>query len=132
MVREFQAEREEERRRKERQSPEDGTFNLLRPLAVFTVVLGLQTANLLLGSQTQTPRQSLENDPQCGLTTGGQQECYWDCQMFSADFTTGPIAVDPVCLSDCFPPDHCVTGYWFSLKITAEEVDVEVQLNRLE
>ena len=52
--------------------------------------------------------------------------------MFSVDFTMGPIALVPKFLSDCFQPDHCVTSYLFSLKITAEEVDVEVQLDRLE
>lgn len=108
LVREFQAEKEDERRRKERQPVENGTSSLLQPLSVLAIFLGLQTAHLLLGSKTKTPRESLENDPQCGLTTGGQQECYWDCQSFSADFTTGPIAVEPECLADCFPPDHCV------------------------
>ena len=110
--REWQKREEEERARKIERRQSRRFSILLTPIAVFTTVftaaLGVHTTKYLL--TPPTVRQTLENDPQCGLTTGGQQECYWDCQAFYADFTTGVIAVDPVCLADCFPPNHCVNS----------------------
>ena len=64
------------------------------------------------------PRYKLEDDPQCGLTTGGQEDCFWDCDIVFDDsgfglFTsfTGihPVGINstntiqnPECLLDCF------------------------------
>ena len=28
---------------------------------------------------------SLENDPMCGITTGGKEECDWDCDVAFGD-----------------------------------------------
>ena len=61
------------------------------------------------------PRYSLENDPNCGLTTGGREECWWSCgiQRVEDSFTPGlfiPFIPDPSCLSDCYPADHCLSA----------------------
>ena len=57
------------------------------------------------------PRQSryrLENDPSCGLTTGGREECWWDCGLQRVDGDT--YLLPPSCLADCFPTDHCLSS----------------------
>ena len=39
-------------------------------------------AQLLLQlSRLQTERYVLQDDPMCGLVTGGKEECWWDCQQ---------------------------------------------------
>ena len=47
------------------------------------------------------PRPRLENDPMCGLTTGGNSECFWDCEYVS-DPNFGSIISNLECLLDCF------------------------------
>ena len=47
------------------------------------------------------PRPRLENDPMCGLTTGGSSECFWDCEYVS-DPNFGSIISNLECLLDCF------------------------------
>ena len=64
-----------------------------------------------------TPRYKLENDPKCGITTGGQDECYWDCETTTnpekfggsddADnpdhsFYFNKVLTDYACLQDCY------------------------------
>ena len=55
----------------------------------------------------------MEDDPYCGLTTGGQENCKWDCRTVPLrphhDFlyATSAYFVDPACLIDCFPDGHC-------------------------
>ena len=57
-----------------------------------------------------TPRYKLENDPKCGITTGGLDECYWDCETttnpkkFGADhsFYFNKVLIDYACLQDCY------------------------------
>ena len=49
-----------------------------------------------------TPRNILENDPMCGITTGGKEECFWDCEINSKGIGNGPIITSPECLLDCF------------------------------
>ena len=46
----------------------------------------------------------------CGLTTGGQEQCFWDCQLFSSNtlsravlnFENGDLISNPECLLDCY------------------------------
>ena len=56
-----------------------------------------------LDSQSQ---YKLENDPQCGLTNGGMEECSWDCNVEFGDF--GQMITNPECLKDCFEDTSCV------------------------
>ena len=37
----------------------------------------------------------------CGVTTGGREECFWDCDI--SDTFNGTIITAPECLIDCFP-----------------------------
>ena len=43
----------------------------------------------------------------CGITTSGEEECYWDCNIQFTD-DLGPNIVDPKCLLDCFVNTNCV------------------------
>ena len=39
----------------------------------------------------------------CGVTTGGREDCFWDCQISNyLVFTNGPVISTPECLLDCF------------------------------
>ena len=49
----------------------------------------------------QSKRYKLEDDPMCGITTGGREDCFWDCEIEMS--MNGPIISTPECLSDCFP-----------------------------
>ena len=64
-----------------------------------------------------TPRYKLENDPKCGITTGGLDECFWDCETTTnpekfgsagvagrADhsFYFNKVLTDYACLQDCY------------------------------
>ena len=56
-----------------------------------------------------TPRYKLENDPKCGITTGGQDECYWDCvtttnpeNFDTHSFYFNKVLEDYACLQDCY------------------------------
>ena len=61
-------------------------------------------------SSISRSRYKLENDPQCGLTTGGQDECYWDCVVTSNPKFFGfghyvyfdRVLTNYSCLSDCY------------------------------
>ena len=49
----------------------------------------------------------------CGITTGKEKKCYWDCTK--ADIATilrreAQVAKKPECLLDCFPSDHCINS----------------------
>ena len=50
-----------------------------------------------------TSRYKLENDPECGVTTGGREDCFWDCEIESQSVIGGAIITNPACLLDCFP-----------------------------
>ena len=39
----------------------------------------------------------------CGVTTGGSENCEWDCIPLGGGFYS-----NPECLLDCFPEGHCV------------------------
>jgi len=108
LVKQFNDEKQEKRRQEtvRRTSRQDSIFstsNLVGPLVVFASVLSLQTASLYLDSQSQ---YKLENDPQCGLTTGGMVECTWDCDVSFGVF--GQEITNPECLRDCFEDTPCV------------------------
>ena len=36
----------------------------------------------------------------CGVTTGGREDCFWDCEIEFSD--NGPFITTPECLLDCF------------------------------
>ena len=57
------------------------------------------------GSQFESDYK-LENDPQCGQTRGGKEECTWDCEVTFGDF--GQEITNPECLRDCFEDTPCV------------------------
>ena len=46
-------------------------------------------------------KYKLENDWMCGRTTGGQDDCIWDCEVVETQ--NGPLIRNPLCLRDCFP-----------------------------
>ena len=58
------------------------------------------------------PAPKLENDPHCGLTTGGKEECFWDCPLLIfSNLSYYEITNEPSCLRDCFPQNHCVHSF---------------------
>ena len=74
------------------------------PLAVAFVV-GIAYSGLLLANSLLNPPPKpgkLENDDMCGITTGGQAECWWDCKIISARQVNGKAFTNPECLRDCF------------------------------
>ena len=48
-------------------------------------------------------RPRLESDAMCGVTTGGREECYWDCGLFNDPYL-GVLVTNPECLLDCYQP----------------------------
>ena len=52
-------------------------------------------------------RPKLEDDPLCGITTGGRDNCEWDCEP---DYYADVVYENPRCFMDCFENDHCVTN----------------------
>ena len=118
-------------RQPERQRRSRRAVSQPSPLTLFTAVFTAALSLNLLRGPPPPPavRQTLENDPQCGLTTGGQPECHWDCTRKFLPLDV-PIVADPECLTDCFPEEPCVlsliedysasggicgqevTGYW--------------------
>jgi len=53
-------------------------------------------------SEPSQTGKKLENDEMCGITTGGQAECWWDCVVLSDALLAGQAIVNPECLKDCF------------------------------
>ena len=49
----------------------------------------------------QEKRYKLEDDPMCGLTTGGREDCYWDCNIIT-DRYYRKLVTNPECLLDCY------------------------------
>lgn len=70
----------------------------------------------------------LEDDPMCGLTTGGKEECIWDCERLNfvatasnvtstvSSVLSGVTFKNPLCLEDCFARDHCITRLFTDFK----------------
>ena len=48
-------------------------------------------------------RPRLESEAMCGVTTGGREECYWDCGLFNDPYL-GVLVNNPECLLDCYQP----------------------------
>ena len=46
----------------------------------------------------------MEDDPVCGLTTGGDKNCEWDCY---SRYYSVPYYSNPECLLDCFEDNTC-------------------------
>ena len=44
----------------------------------------------------QSIRYNLEDDQMCGITTGGREDCFWDCEINDSFIT------NPECLTQCF------------------------------
>ena len=44
----------------------------------------------------------------CGVTTGGREECWWDCEIITYSTLSDQFAKNIECLKDCFAADHCV------------------------
>ena len=54
------------------------------------------------GENFLAPTYKLENDPMCGITTGGDRQCFWDCEFWSDPYF-GTLISNPECLEDCYP-----------------------------
>ena len=52
-------------------------------------------------------RYRLENDQMCGLTTGGKENCEWDC-ISRRILNFNKLYTNIECVRDCFSEDHCV------------------------
>ena len=64
---------------------------------------------------SEQERHRLENDPLCGLTTGGSEECWWRCNIQRVEHPLRPgiflkLILNPSCLSECYPADHCLSS----------------------
>ena len=66
-------------------------------------ILHSSIANYLL---EKSANYKLENDPMCGITTGGAEDCFWDCQIENSN--NGLIIQNPECLIDCFEEVYIV------------------------
>ena len=73
------------------------------PLAV-ALVVGICYSGLLLANSLLNPpeKPKLQNDDRCGITGGGQAECWWDCMIISGPSLAGQAIANPECLKDCF------------------------------
>ena len=50
------------------------------PIFTFLSLLLVNTYHQLSDVENDS-NKILENDPKCGMTTGGKEECFWDCQL---------------------------------------------------
>merc|ERR1711892_289674 len=64
----------------------------------------------LFGSSRRTP-QSAKN---CGIPTGGREECYFDCQIVTSAQGSGQLIKDLTCLRDCFSSDESADDFCIS------------------
>ena len=53
--------------------------------------------------KTKVKKRKLENHPMCGVTTGGKEECYFDCKDVIFYKPVKHVINDVECLRDCFP-----------------------------
>ena len=79
-------------------------------IVTFIASLALTTFRNIL--EPRQERFCLENDPECGLLTGGREECWWGCDIYRHENALGQgnwftYFTDPSCLDDCYPADHC-------------------------
>merc|ERR1712223_2202292 len=66
------------------------------------LVVGIAYTGILIANSLLAERPKLENDAMCGITTGGQDECWWDCMVVSDSTLSGQAVANLECLSDCF------------------------------
>ena len=57
------------------------------------------------------PKYKLKNDLMCGRTTGGQDDCIWDCEVVETQ--DGPRITNPLCLRDCFPQVSFILSFYY-------------------
>ena len=68
----------------------------MKKLWIFLAAFGFQTSIMLRGASN-----TLENDQMCGITTGGKEECNWDCESSFCLLLPNlilPIYTDAECL----------------------------------
>jgi len=84
----------------------------MKPLLVGSILLAIQGILSTSATARLLGWRQLENHPKCGLTTGGQEECHFDCVSMPANLTILGIqyyvVADPACLRDCFSQDSCL------------------------
>lgn len=77
-----------------------------RMTTLITVGVAFVAANLFLAIALKPERHKLENDAMCGVTTGGEPECYFDCiSTFNLKEPSVRLIKDLSCLEDCFKDD---------------------------
>ena len=54
------------------------------------------------GLKNSQIQYQLEDDPMCGVTTGGKEECFWDCNIIPTPMpsTYENLITNPECLRD--------------------------------
>merc|ERR1711892_631318 len=73
---------------------------------LLTVGTAFIVANVLLAVALAPKRYKLENDNRCGIPTGGEAECYFDCiSTFNRKEPSVRLIKDLNCLEDCFNDD---------------------------
>jgi len=94
----------------DRQGTEGIPQDAVMMFVALTALTGQLAANFIGNTLFPAPRPRLENDPMCGLTTGGSSECFWDCEYVS-DPNFGSIISNLECLLDCFEEDTCLHSF---------------------
>merc|ERR1711892_359235 len=64
---------------------------------------------------TGSARRTLQSAKNCGIPTGGREECYFDCQIVPSAQGSGQLIKDLTCLRDCFSSeesadDSCISS----------------------
>jgi len=78
-------------------------LNFSSSLTLATVGAAFLAANVFLLFAMKPHRSKLENSWMCGLTTGGEAECYFDCLTVPNERNPSfPLIGDLNCLDDCF------------------------------
>merc|ERR1711892_326769 len=69
---------------------------------LLTVGTAFIVANVLLAVALAPKRYKLENDDRCGIATGGEAECYFDCVSTKNRVSSVRLIKNLGCLEDCF------------------------------
>ena len=74
----------------------------------FTSFKKSETSDLFIDLFPSPQHQyKLESDPMCGKTTGGREECFWNCEVGPSGLQEGLfkgfLLANPDCLLGCFP-----------------------------
>jgi len=59
-------------------------------------------------------RATLQSAKNCGIPTGGREECYFDCQIVSSAQGSGQLIKDLTCLRDCFSSEESADDFCIS------------------